>query len=149
MKSITVASLLLASAGFCTGADPDPWAGVTRLPAGTHVEVIHGKLSRLRGPVLASSPESLIVQSETGRVELPRKEILRVSVHGNGRKKRALTGLALGAAAGAAVFAIGATTGDIDIRRDLVVGAGALAGGGIGAAVGAATAGPRTIYRAR
>lgn len=78
---------------------------------------------------------------------IAKTDVVRVSLVKSGRKRRALLGLALGAGAGAAALALAAQAGDIDIRRDLIAGAGAVAGGGIGAPVGASTGGPATIYR--
>ena len=124
---------------------------MTRLAAGTSVEVIHTGIKRAQGRVVAANPEDISIQTAGGPLRIERKDVRRVSVlpTSNSRKRRALLGLAAGAGCGAAGLAIWATAKDVDIRRDLVVGAGAAAGAGIGAALGAVTgSGPRTIYRA-
>lgn len=124
------------------------WSKVVAIAPGAKVEVIHGNLQRVSGTFVAANDDGVTVSTESGNRGIARNEVRRLSLQHKSRKKRTLIGLGLGAAAGAAALAIGATSGDIDIRRDLVVSAGALAGGGLGAAVGALSGGPETIYRA-
>ena len=124
------------------------WSSVSRLAGGTPVEVIHGNLKRAQGTLAGATADSITLRTDTGDATIPRTDVKRVSVRSASRSKRALIGAAIGSVALGAVAAIGAHTGDIDIRRDLVFGAGALAGAAGGAGIGAATSGPQTIYRA-
>lgn len=146
--------VLLIGLGAGVGAllaqnDRSDWSRVAGLAAGTRVEVIHGNLKRLQGSVVAASSGDITVQTRDTRETVGKGDVLRISIAEGSRKKRALLGMALGAAAGGVALAAGAQAGDIDIRRDVMAGAGAAAGGGIGALIGAATGGPRTIYRRR
>jgi uncharacterized protein YcfJ len=149
MKLIQILMLAAMAATAGWSADPDSWDAVTRIPAGASVEVIHSGLERTEGSFANATGEAIVVSSASGAVRIARGDVRRVSVRGASRKKRALLGAAIGAGLGAAAFAIGAHSGDIDIRRDLVTGAGAVAGGGIGAALGAATGGLKTVYRSQ
>lgn len=142
-------SLVLFTLGMAAAAEPEvtSWDRVASLRPGTRVEVIHGNLKRLHGHVVRTSAADITVQTSANPETVAKVDVVRVSTRENSLKKRALLGLAIGAAAGAAVFVVGGNAGDIDIRRDLMAGAGAAAGGGVGALVGAATGGPKTIYR--
>ena len=141
-------SLVLFALGIAVAAGPEAaWDRVAALPPGTRVEVIHGSLKRLQGQVVRSSPADITVQGSANPETVAKADVVRVSTMEKSRRKRALLGLAIGAAAGAAVFVASANAGDVDIRRDLIAGAGGAAGGGVGALVGAATGGPKTIYR--
>lgn len=124
------------------------WDALAQLPAGATVEVIHGGLKRASGTLVEATSEGITVRTADGINVIARNDVRRVSVMRKSRKKRALLGAAMGAGVGALALALGANSGDIDIRRDIVVGAGAAAGADLGAAVGAATGGPETIYRA-
>jgi len=114
-----------------SGGEPEPtsWDRVFIVPPGTMVEVIFGSLKRVQGDLVSISPEEITVQGEGPRAVIAKTDVVRVSLVKSGRKQRALLGLALDAGAGAAVLALGAHAGDIDIRRDLIAGAGAVAGG--------------------
>ncbi|MBX9602949.1 MAG: hypothetical protein K2X35_18235 [Bryobacteraceae bacterium] len=142
-------TLVLFTLGIAAAAEPEvtTWDRVTALRPGTKVEVIHGNLKRLQGQVVRTSAADITVQGSATPETVAKVDVVRVSTIENSRKKRALLGLAIGAAAGAAAFVVGANAGDVDIRRDLIAGAGGAAGGGVGALVGAATGGPKTIYR--
>ncbi|MEZ5367361.1 MAG: hypothetical protein R2748_34725 [Bryobacterales bacterium] len=137
--------LAMAVAGF--GEDPGDWAAVTLLSPGSRVEVVHGQLRKASGRFAGASMEEVRIETDAGVVAIARDAVVRVSRPGRSRKRRALIGAAIGAAAGAGVAALGANAGDIDIRRDYVVGAGVALGAGVGAGVGAASGGPVTVYR--
>lgn len=123
------------------------WSRVAALSPGVNIHVVHHGLKQDQGRLVASTPDGLEINTPSGNLQLAKADVRRISVTRKSRKNRTLIGLGLGAAAGAATFAIGASSGDIDIRRDLVTGAGAAVGAAAGAAIGAATAGPETIYR--
>jgi hypothetical protein len=141
--------LLASASGAPLAGDSSDWDALSRLDSGTRVEVIHGNLQRTQGTLSLITADELTIQTESGLQTLPRADIRRVSVPAKSKKKRILMSMAIGAAAGAAVTYLGAESGDIDIRRDYVVGAGLAAGAAAGAGIGALTVGPKTIYRAR
>lgn len=88
-----------------------------------------------------TSAADITLQVGTNPETVAKVDVVRVSTNEKNRQKRALLGLAIGAA----VFVAGA--GDVDNRRCLIAGAGGAAGGGMGALVGAETAGSKTVYR--
>lgn len=139
--------LVVALAAF--GADVGDWAAVARIVPGTPVEVISGQLQRTSGRILRATADEIAVETGQGASVIARPAVRRVSLLRGSRQRRVLLGTAIGAAVGAAALSIWAGAGDIDIRRDYVVGAGLAVGAAAGAGVGAATAGPVTIYRAR
>lgn len=128
------------------------WSRVASLSPGVNVQIVHHGLKQDRGRLVAATSDGIQIDTTSGNaaagnLQLAKADVRRVSVERKSRKHRTLIGLGLGAAAGAATFAIGASSGDIDIRRDLVTVAGATVGAAAGAAIGAATAGPETVYR--
>jgi hypothetical protein len=126
---------------------PSDWSAITRIASGTRVEIIHGALKLSTGELLDSTDEMLTLRTDGGTRVIPRIEVKRVSVIRHSRKKRMLIGMAAGAGAGAAIMLIGAEAGDVDIRYDYLMGAGAVLGGAIGAGVGSLVGGPETVYR--
>jgi uncharacterized protein YcfJ len=137
--------LLLSTIG---AAEPlTDWSRVAALSPGVSVQIVHHGLKQDSGRLVDATSDRIEIDTASGSLQLSKADVRRVSVSRKSRKNRTLIGLGLGAAAGAAILAIGASSGDIDIRRDLVTGAGAVVGGTAGAAIGAATAGPETIYR--
>jgi hypothetical protein len=147
----TAAALMLsflASPAFA--ANENDWENVRKLSPGTKVEVIHHGLKQMSGTLTATTADSLTIQeagSSTGTT-VGVADVTRVSTARGSRKKHTLIGMAIGAGATAALFAIGASTGDIDIRRDIVVGGGAAIGAAAGAGIGAALPTAKVIYRA-
>ena len=148
-RSLGIALLALAaSSTLLAQSAPLEWGKVFAVAPGAKVEVVHGNLQRAVGAFVEATDDSVTVSSASGTSTIARADVRRFTIQNKSRKKRTLMGLAIGAAAGAAALAIGANSGDIDIRRDWVVAAGALTGGGLGAAAGAFSGGPETIYRA-
>lgn len=137
-----------AFATTVAAANLGDWTSVTRVSAGTQIEVIHGRLRRTSGVLVAATAEDITVETAMGSTVIARSEVRRVSLIRHSKKKRILLATAIGAGIGAAAAAIGVHSGDIDIRHDYVVAAGLVAGGGVGAVIGAASSGPVTIYRA-
>jgi hypothetical protein len=146
----TIGLLALALLGNAAEpkASPKDWSRVTALNSGVTVQVVHHGLKQSIGRLVAATSDELHLDTPSGPLQLARTDVRRVSVRQKSRKKRTLIGAALGAGAGAAIFAIGASSGDIDLRRDIVAVAGAALGAGVGAAIGAATGGLTTVYRA-
>jgi len=146
---LAVAALAAATAQaeFVRGKESD-WNSVSGLKAGTRIEVVHGNFKRSTGALTGATPDGITLTTGAGEVMVSRAEVKRISTASLSRKKRTLIGLAVGSGGMAIAAAIGAQAGDIDIRRDVVVGAAALAGGSVGAAIGAISGGPRTLYRA-
>jgi uncharacterized protein YcfJ len=143
-----VLSILLA--GGILGADasdPPEWSNLAKVASGTLVEVTRTNQARDRGRFAGFDETSITVDAERGSIVIPRAEVSLVRIKKGSRGKRILLGAALGAAAGAAIGLIGASAGDVDIRRDIVAGASAAAGAGVGAAVGASMPSRRTVYR--
>jgi hypothetical protein len=128
------------------GASND-WGRVRQLPAGTKVEVIHGQLKSVSGDFVSATDVEVVVATVAGSAVVRRDDVVRVKAQTRSRKKRVLIGMAVGAGAAAAAAIAGASAGDIDLRYTYIGGAAAVLGGAGGAAFGALSGGPETIYR--
>lgn len=133
---------------FADSSDANGWRRVTAIPSGTKVEVIHGALKSVTGEMVSANDAEITIRSGSGTASIARVDVLRVTTHSHSRKKRALIGMAIGAGAGALAAVAGGNKGDIDVRRSYIGGGGALLGAGAGAAIGAISGGPLTLYRA-
>ena len=120
---------------------------MVELHVGTRVEVTHNRLNRSQVALVHVTDSEIIIGGDAGSTTIARAEVMRVTVTTRSRRHRALLGLAIGAGVGALAMLASAKSGDIDIRRDYLAGGGAIVGAGAGAAIGAATAGPVTVYR--
>ena len=150
-RTMTAAALLLpllASPAFA--ANDSDWENVRKLSPGTRVEIIHHGLKQMGGTLVATTSDSVTVRESGSAAEtsVAKADVTRISTARGSRKKHTLIGMAIGAGATAALFAVGASTGDIDIRRDIVVGGGAAIGAAAGAGIGAALPTAKVIYRA-
>ena len=148
MNFSAVALAVIGIATLQAEQGPSDWSAVNAVASGTRMEIVHGSLKRSSGTMVSSTGDSVTLATEAGTSVIPRGEVKRASIIRHSRKKRILIGMAIGAGAGAAIMAIGAQAGDIDLRYDYLMGAGAALGGGIGAGVGSVVGGPLTIYRA-
>ena len=133
---------------FAQTGTGDDWSRVTRLQPGTRVDVIHKQLKSVSGDFVSATDLEIVVRTGAGTEAVRREDTMRVSAHTRSRKKRALIGMAVGAGAGAIVAIAAASSGDVDLRYSYIGAAGALLGGGAGAAIGAVSGGPVTVYRA-
>jgi hypothetical protein len=145
------AFILVALAAVATAASPDrgDWSAVNRLTAGTLVEVIHRGLQRSTGKLVEANDNGVTIESGGSSHTIARAGVRRISISSQRRSRRAVAGLALGAAGGAALMLVAAMAGDIDIRYDYLLPAGAVLGAGAGAGIAASTGRRVTIYRAR
>jgi hypothetical protein len=144
LHALTLAAVLAASA---TAATHDDWNDVVELPQGARIEVVHGALQKTEGLLAAVSVDSLSIQTESGPRTLDRADVHRVTVKSGSRKRRVLIGTIVGAASGAAFAAVGGAIDSFEVRTGIVMAAAVTGGAGIGAAVGAAASGSRTVYR--
>jgi hypothetical protein len=143
----TLVSVLATNGRSADAGKENGWNRVMELPSGARVDVIHSGLKRSQGELVHATDSEIAIRNDAGATTIARSDVHRVSVRSRSRKHRALIGLAIGAGVGALVMVSAAHTGDIDIRRDVLAGSGAVVGAGAGAAIGAAIAGPVTVYR--
>ncbi len=146
---VTVSLPLLVSAQDAR----ESWDNLKRLQPGQKIEVVDIDLKTLRGVFASFSEEAISLQSDKGETMVERGNVIRVSARGGKRGRNALIGLGIGAAAGAAgmVIALEKTTNGpvyYDGEAATVITSGAILAGGIGAGIGAAFPGSRTVYRA-
>lgn len=147
-KSLHTLILAVAFAGSAMAAsNHDDWNAVVELQPGAKIEVVHGALQKTVGLLTAASSDGISMQTESGIRSMDRADVLRVNVKSGSRKRRALIGALVGAAAGTAFAAIGGASDSFEVRTGIVMAATATAGAGIGAAIGGATGGSRTVYR--
>ena len=130
-----------------SAAEGDDWAQVRRIESGTRVEVVSEGLRRTDGRFVSADDQALHLTTDAGPTSIDRKDVVRVSVKRGSRGKRTLMAAAIGAGAAVAAGVVAYNTVDIDIRRDLIIGTMAAAGGGVGAGVGASMPAFRTVYR--
>jgi hypothetical protein len=128
------------------------WQELQRLKPGQAIEVIDRKLKAIKGSFLDVSESGISVKGSKGVVVVPRDEVVRVGSRGGRRRNNALKGAIIGALAGLAVGAWADYHDDVDSTdpgsNNGKIGA-SFFGAGVGAAVGTAFPGYRTIYRIR
>lgn len=146
LHALTLAAVFAASA---LAASHDDWNDVVELQPGARIEVIHGALQKTTGRLAAVNGDSISIQTEGELLLVDRTDVRRVTVKSGSRKRRALIGALIGAAAGTAFAVIGGANDSFEVQTGIVAAAAATGGAGIGAAIGSATGGSRTIYRAR
>ena len=129
------------------------WKNLQRLKPGQEIQVVQKDLKSWSGRFSSASDDSVSLKTPAGDRIVPRSDVLRVSRYGGKRLRNALIGAA---AAGAAGLAAGIASGGCSKggfggfcvgKGELgaaLGGAGAIIGGGIGAAI----PGHTVIYRA-
>jgi len=147
-------SLLAAGLGLAQTAE-DSWDNLSILRVGEKIQVVDQKLKSLTGTFVGVTEEAISLQVGEAPVTVQRVDVLRVtSRERTQRRRNALIGLAIGAAAGAVgqvIWLERATTGPVYYGGEgaAQIAAAAILGGGIGAGIGAAFPSHRTIYRAK
>jgi hypothetical protein len=133
---------------FCLGQTTEySWDNLKQLQAGQKIEVVDMNLKSLKGRLVGVSDTAISIRTDKEEAAVERANVMRVSARGGKRGRNALIGLAVGAAAGAA---IGGAQGrkTLSLSKGEEVGLDILAFAGIGAGIGSAFPGSRTIYRA-
>ena len=123
----------------------DSWDNLKQLRAGQKIEVVDMNLKSVKGTFASFSEEAITLATKEGEMVVRRDHTYRVSVPGGKRGRNALIGLGIGAAGGVAA--------GVGLMERETGYAGAVAGtvvfvAAVGAGVGAALPGSRTIYRA-
>jgi len=130
----------------------DSWDNLKQLQVEEKIEVVDMNLKSLKGRLVRVSDAAISIRTDKEEAAVERANVMRVSTPGGRRGHNALIGLGIGAAAGAAVITVAIAThpGAFDESAEAAgVAVGAIVwGGGIGAGIGAAFPGSRTIYRA-
>jgi hypothetical protein len=145
------AALLLLAATVAAQTNPSNWNTVKALPAGTDARIMNGSRP-ISGKVESVTDEAIVVNTGKGQETFNRQQVLTVSIKKGGHRKRnALIGLAVGAAAG---LGIGLATrpGPNQLKiipAGAVVGGLTAAGGIVGVIVGVVipNGGWREIYK--
>ena len=125
----------------------DSWDNLKQLQPGQRIEVVDMKLKSLKGTFVSFSEEAISLRVKESEVAVPRPDVLRVSLRENSKRTRnLLIGLGIGAAGGLA-----AGVGLMEREPGY---AGAVAGttvlfAVVGAGLGAAFPGYQTIYRVK
>jgi hypothetical protein len=145
MKRISIFLLILFTVSVSAAWAQKPWDSLKRLQPGQKIEVVDMNLKLLKGTFVNVSDAAIFLRTDASEIAIDRANVLRVSARGDKRGRNALIGLAIGAAGGAAL-------GVGIMERESGYG-GAVAGttalfGAVGAGVGAACRGSRTVYRA-
>lgn len=129
------------------------WNTVKALTTGTDVRITAGSRT-VRGKIDRITDDTLVVTSGKGQEMFTQQEITLVTLRGESHRRRnALIGLGVGAAAGAIVGAVSYSkcTGFciIDPSRGALMAGGAIVFGGVGALTGALIPGRgwRDIYK--
>lgn len=123
------------------------WQNLSQLQPGQKIEVVETDLKTIRGDFVRFSDDSIALRDDGREASVPRSAVHRVSIQEPPKRARnAWIGLGAGAGVGAL---IGGTNPSFETRGASAI-IGALFGGGIGAATGAALPlkSRHTIYRA-
>ncbi len=147
--AITILMCLLSWPAFSQQGN---WDSLSQLKAGNKIHVVETNLKAVDGKFVRITDTDLTVRVDKQEVVIPRDQVYRVSRRG-GRGRNALIGLAIGAGAGVIVGVASPELGTGKCAQgscvDSAVVAGlALAGGGLGAGVGALIPHNPTGYRA-
>lgn len=141
---------LLASAvlGFLVApalrAQESDWRNLSQIKPGTKIQVVEQSLKTLSGKLVRVSEIDITLQVEGNEIVLPKDQVYRVSVNGKNRKRNALIGFGIGAAAGVGVgAAVKPIVGDAKVIPGL-----AAAYAGLGAGIGAVLPAGKSVYRA-
>jgi hypothetical protein len=87
--------------GLNLGAQSEGWNKVKSIAAGTEVRILVSGGAPVQGSLQSVTEDSVLLNSSSGQQTLSRKEVMRLSVKKEGRRKRhALIGLASGAGGG-------------------------------------------------
>ncbi|HUU13423.1 MAG TPA: hypothetical protein VM182_06905 [Terriglobia bacterium] len=137
-------SFLLAGTAIAQTSQ-DSWDNLKQVQPGQQIEVVEMNLTSLKGKFISHSAETITLRTDKGETMVERDNVMRVSVRGGKRGRNALIGLGIGAAGGVAA--------GLGLMERETGYAGAVAGtivfvAAVGAGVGAAFPGSRTIYRA-
>ena len=101
----TAAVFLLLAMTAAAQSNASSWNTVKALTAGTDVRIVNGSRT-VRGEIASVTEETIVVRSGNGQETFQRPEVVRVSLKKEGHRKRnALIGLSVGAAAGLGVGA--------------------------------------------
>lgn len=144
LYSTTLQSALAQSA-------PDCWDNLRQFPEGQKIEVIDMELRSVNGSFTGFTEEAISLRSDSNDISIKRTQVFRVTSHeASHRGRNTLIGLAIGAAGGAAVGAIGGSRYHEEGETGVFMLVGIPIGAGIGAGVGAVMpSGHKTIYRAK
>jgi hypothetical protein len=140
--------VLLASVGALAQSPPDAWDNLKQLEVGQKIEVVDMNLKSLKGRLVSVSEAAISIRTDKEEAAVERANVMRVSTPGGRRGHNALIGLGIGAAAGAAVITVAFATREVPEYAPQIAAGAIVWGGGIGAGIGAAFPGSRTIYRA-
>jgi hypothetical protein len=102
MAARTFLTIVLCAATM-SGAPTADWSGVAGLPPGTKIEAFptDRKQTMVKGVVVRTTADALVVSSKSGEVSLTRSEVRIVKAARPGRRSRnGLIGVAVGAAGG-------------------------------------------------
>ena len=145
MKRVVMLGMILfafsVSAAWAQEAR-ESWDNLKRLQVGQKIEVVNMDLKSVKGTFVSYAEDGISVQTGSGSLTTERSNVLRISLREHSKRARnALIGAAVGVAAGVGLM-----------EREAGY-AGAVAGtvvfvAAVGAGVGAAFPGSRTIYRA-
>jgi hypothetical protein len=125
----------------------ESWDNLSRLKAGTRIEVVDMNLKKVKGVFLSFSEGSITFRASKTEQSINRPDVYRVNNRDNNKHLRnGLIGVGIGVGAGLGIGA--ATCGTCsDSWRGTVMGAMAGMGGGLGA-IGFAVGSHETVYRA-
>jgi len=123
----------------------ESWDNLNQLRPGQNIQVVDMDLKSLKGRFVSVTEEAISLRTDNGETMVERDNVMRVSARGGKRGRNALIGLGIGAAGGVAA--------GLGLMERETGYAGAVAGtivfvAAVGAGVGAAFPGSRTIYRA-
>jgi hypothetical protein len=154
LTKISIYSIILFFVTFSTGfsADESSWSNLEEISPGQKIQVVEMSLKSVEGTFTTYNDRSVSIKYKRKEITIDRENVLRVSLRGPAkRKRRIITGLAIGAGAVAIIGLV--TTRDDDgfeiISDEAIIFSLTATGGCLGTLVGVTL--PeydyRTIYR--
>ena len=144
-RLIFLTLILLPLSPLLGRAQQGEWQNLAQLKTGQTVKVIDHKKNALVGEFVRYTETDLTIAVNKQAKTIDRDSVARVTTSGGHRRRNAVIGLAVGAAAGGGLAGccVERETGFGGAAAGTVVGLGA-----VGAGIGALISGSKTVYRA-
>lgn len=121
------------------------WQDLSTIQPGTRVDVVDQHLRKQSGEFVRFSDTEITLQAEGKEIAIPREQVYRVTA-GQGRKRNALIGMAVGGGIGLGIGLATVLAYHGDLEATAAVGTTAF-GAGVGAGIGAVVPPHTTVYR--
>src|SRR5215470_11603954 len=103
MAKVLIGLLIVLVSVIPSQAQKSRWENLDQIHAGAKVQVVERSLKSNSGKFVGFSDTDLTIEVLGNELVIPREQVYRVTVSGKNRKRNALIGTGIGAAAGLGV----------------------------------------------